>query len=140
MRVERLDHLVLTVTDLAATLSFYTRVCGMSHIVFGDEERHALAFGNQKINLHIWGTEHEPKAALTTPGSADLCFVVDASPQEVVARLTELQVPIEAGPAARVGATGPITSVYVRDPDGNLVELASYPGPQGVSGGPGQQG
>lgn len=136
MRVERLDHLVLTVTDLAATLGFYTRVCGMSHIVFGDEERHALTFGDQKINLHVWGTEFEPKAALTTPGSADLCFVVDARPEEVVAHLADLQVPIEMGPVAREGATGPITSVYVRDPDNNLVELASYAPAGQDDGGP----
>ncbi|HEY9388792.1 MAG TPA: VOC family protein [Mycobacteriales bacterium] len=130
MRVERLDHLVLTVTDLSATLNFYTRVCGMSHIVFGDE-RHALTFGDQKINLHLWGGEIEPRAALATPGSADLCLLVDSAPEQILAHLAELQVPVEQGPVGRTGATGPITSVYVRDPDGNLVELAS---PVGATG------
>ena len=124
MRVKRLDHLVLTVTDLPATLNFYTGVCGMSHVVFG-EGRHALTFGDQKINLHIWGSEFEPRAALATPGSADLCFLVDSTPAQVLAQLADLQVAVERGPVERTGATGPITSVYVRDPDGNLVELAT---------------
>lgn len=126
MRVERLDHLVLTVTDLTATIGFYTTVCGMSHVVFGKDQRHGLTFGQQKINLHVWGSEFEPKAALSTPGSADLCFVVDSAPQQVVERLTELQVPIVAGPGPRNGALGEVTSVYVRDPDGNLIEFACY--------------
>lgn len=130
MRVERLDHLVLTVTDLSATLSFYTRVCGMSHVVF-DDERHALTFGEQKINLHLWGGEIEPRAALATPGSADLCLLVDSTPEQILAHLAELQVSVEHGPVGRTGATGPITSVYVRDPDGNLVELAGPVGPTG---------
>lgn len=124
MRVQRLDHLVLTVTDLPATLDFYTRVCGMSHVVFGDE-RHGLTFGNQRIGLHVWGSEFEPRAALTTPGSADLCFLVDCTPEQVLAHLAELRIPVEHGPVDRTGATGPVSSVYVRDPDNNLVELAA---------------
>lgn len=125
MRVERLDHLVLTVTDVRATLNFYTRVCGMTHVESG-RGRHALAFGDQKINLHVWGGDVEPKAALSTPGSADLCFVVDDEPDAIVSQLTELEIPVAVGPVKRAGAVGPVTSVYVRDPDGNLVELATY--------------
>ncbi|HEX5496856.1 MAG TPA: VOC family protein [Mycobacteriales bacterium] len=138
MRVERLDHLVLTVTDLPATLNFYTQVCGMSPVVFADD-RHGLTFGDQRINLHIWGSEFEPRAALATPGSADLCFLVDSTPEQVLARLAELEVPVEHGPVDKVGATGPIRSVYVRDPDGNLIELATpavsaRPGGAGAAG------
>lgn len=128
MRVERLDHLVLTVTDLQATLDFYTGVCGMSHTTFGDG-RQGLVFGDHRINLHVWGSEIEPRASLATPGSADLCFLVDAEPDEIAARLHELRVPVEQGPVQRHGATGPITSFYVRDPDGNLVELSHPSGP-----------
>lgn len=131
MRVERLDHLVLTVTDPAATVSFYTQVCGMSHTVEQDidGERHSLSFGNQRINLQVWGSVIEPRAAMTAPGSADLCFVVDGTTEEVVAHLNALGTHIEQGPSDQIGANGPMTSVYVRDPDKNLVNLACYAAP-----------
>ena len=115
MRIVALDHLVLTVRDLEATIAFYERL-GMRHVTFG-KGRHALAFGSQKINLHLAGAELEPRAATATPGSADLCFLVDALD---VGGLDVLE-----GPAERDGATGRILSVYVRDPDGNLVELST---------------
>jgi catechol 2,3-dioxygenase-like lactoylglutathione lyase family enzyme len=110
-----LDHLVLTVRDLDATIAFYERL-GMRHVTFG-AGRHALAFGSQKLNLHVAGHEHEPKAARPTPGSADLCFLVD--------ELVTGDLDIVEGPVERAGATGTILSVYVRDPDGNLVELST---------------
>ena len=115
MKVESLDHLVLTVRDLDASVAFYERL-GMRHVVFG-EGRHALAFGNQKINLHLAGFEFEPKATAATPGSADLCFLVD--------ELETACLEIVEGPVERSGATGRIRSIYVRDPDGNLVELST---------------
>ena len=114
MRIESIDHLVLTVRDLDATVAFYERL-GMRHVVF-DADRHALAFGSQKLNLHAAGHELEPRAERPTPGSADLCFLVD--------ELDTAGLEVIEGPVERTGATGRIRSVYVRDPDGNLVELA----------------
>lgn len=127
MRVSRLDHLVLTVVDLEATVDFYTRVLGMAVRSF-DGGRLALRFGDQKINLHEAGHEFAPRARLATPGSADLCFVVEGRLDDWVAHLAELGVPVVEGPVGRTGALGPMTSVYCRDPDGNLVEIASYAG------------
>jgi catechol 2,3-dioxygenase-like lactoylglutathione lyase family enzyme len=101
-------------------------VTGAAHVVFAGG-RHALAFGEQKINLHERGREIEPHALRPTPGSADLCFVVDEPPAALAARLDRIGVPIELGPVERDGARGRITSFYLRDPDGNLVELGSYP-------------
>jgi catechol 2,3-dioxygenase-like lactoylglutathione lyase family enzyme len=124
MKVASLDHLVLTVRDLDAALAFYGDVLGMEIVSFG-AGRKALKFGNQKINLHIAGKEFEPKASRPTPGSADLCFLVEGPLAEVVAELTANHVPIVEGPVRRTGATGPIESVYVRDPDGNLIELSA---------------
>ncbi len=124
MRIEVLDHLVLTVADIDRTRDFYERVLGMEPVVFG-EGRHALAFGAQKINLHEAGREFEPKAAAPTPGSADLCFLTNASVAEVVEHLEANSVEIIEGPVRRTGATGPITSVYFRDPDGNLLEVSN---------------
>ena len=115
MRIVGLDHLVLTVRDLEATIAFYERL-GMRHVTFGDG-RHALAFGTQRINLHVAGHEFEPKAAVPTPGSADLCFLVD--------ELDSSDLDVVEGPVERTGATGRMTSIYVRDPDGNLVELST---------------
>jgi catechol 2,3-dioxygenase-like lactoylglutathione lyase family enzyme len=123
--VDGLDHLVLTVVDLAATTEFYQRVLGMSAEVFGDG-RHALHFGDQKINLHEAGREFEPKAARPTPGSADLCFITRTPLEEVQQHLRTQSVPLELGPVDRTGARGPMRSVYIRDPDGNLVEIATY--------------
>ena len=123
MRIEALDHLVLTVADIDRTRDFYERVLGMELVVFG-EGRHALAFGTQKINLHEVGREFEPKAAAPTPGSADLCFLTNASVAEVVEHLEANSVEIIEGPVRRIGATGPIMPVYFRDPDGNLLEVS----------------
>jgi catechol 2,3-dioxygenase-like lactoylglutathione lyase family enzyme len=123
MRIEVLDHLVLTVADIGRTRDFYERVLGMDPVVFG-EGRHALAFGAQKINLHEAGREFEPKAAAPIPGSADLCFLTDSSVAEVVEHLEANSVEIIEGPVRRTGATGPIMSVYFRDPDGNLLEVS----------------
>jgi catechol 2,3-dioxygenase-like lactoylglutathione lyase family enzyme len=123
--VSSIDHLVLTVADLELTVAWYAQVGGMRHVV-SDAGRHALAFGDQKINLHVQGHEIEPHAARPTPGSADLCFVVDERPDALQARLNGLGIPIELGPVVRAGAAGAITSCYLRDPDGNLVELGSY--------------
>jgi catechol 2,3-dioxygenase-like lactoylglutathione lyase family enzyme len=124
MQIDGLDHLVLTVADVGRTRDFYERVLGMEPVVFG-EGRHALAFGSQKINLHEAGRVFEPKAAVSTPGSADLCFLANASVAEVVEHLRANGVEILEGPVGRTGATGPIKSVYFRDPDGNLIEVAS---------------
>jgi catechol 2,3-dioxygenase-like lactoylglutathione lyase family enzyme len=124
LRAVRLDHLVLTVASIDRTVRFYTAVLGMTEVVFG-EGRRALAFGDQKLNLHQAGHEYEPKAARPTPGSADLCFLTDADPAAVGAWLRARGVAVEEGPVSRTGAVGPITSFYFRDPDGNLVELAT---------------
>lgn len=126
IRIERLDHLVLTVRNMAATCRFYSEALGMDVITFGDH-RTALRFGEQKINLHEAGREHEPKAAVPTPGSGDLCFITGDSVEDVVARLRSLDIDILQGPVTRTGAVGPIESVYVRDPDGNLIEISRYP-------------
>ena len=120
--IRSLDHLVLTVADLDATLEFYTGTLGMRHVQFG--ERHAVGFGAQKINLHIAGHELSPRALRATAGSGDLCFLIDVSLSEAEARLRANKVDIEEGPVPRTGATGPIHSLYVRDPDGNLIELS----------------
>jgi catechol 2,3-dioxygenase-like lactoylglutathione lyase family enzyme len=125
VRIDRLDHLVLTVADLDATIAFYVGVLGMTDTVFADG-RHALTFGDSKINLHPAGHEFEPKALHPQPGSADLCFVVDDPIEEIAGTLTSAGVQIEDGPVDRTGATGPIRSIYVRDPDQNLVELSNY--------------
>lgn len=123
MAVHALDHLVLTVVDLDATIAFYERALGMRAITFEDGRR-ALAFGDQKINLHRAKYEFEPKANRPTPGSGDLCFLTDDPIDGVVDHLRELGVPIVDGPVERTGARSKLLSVYVRDPDGNLVEIA----------------
>jgi catechol 2,3-dioxygenase-like lactoylglutathione lyase family enzyme len=125
MKVNRLDHFVLTVEDIEATVAFYTGVLGMTEVSFGAGRR-ALAFGTSKINLHERGKEFEPKAEHATPGSADICLIVEDDIADVVAQLDAAGVPIEEGPVERTGATGPIVSCYLRDPDRNLVELSNY--------------
>ena len=122
MRVIALDHLVLTVADIDATVVFYERL-GMRGETFGDGRR-ALRFGQQKINLHQAGAEFEPYALRPTPGSADLCFLVEGPLEHVARALADAGVEIELGPVERMGAAGVIDSLYVRDPDGNLVELS----------------
>jgi catechol 2,3-dioxygenase-like lactoylglutathione lyase family enzyme len=122
VRIVALDHLVLTVADVNATVSFYEKL-GMRSEGFGDG-RIALRFGEQKINLHQRGAEITPNAASATPGSADLCFLVANTIEEILGELATLGINVELGPVARTGATSTLTSVYLRDPDGNLVELA----------------
>lgn len=125
MKISRLDHLVLTVRDVEAACSFYSLVLGMEVVTFGGG-RKALLFGSQKINLHEKGSEFEPKAEAPTPGSADLCFISDIPLDQVAEFLREQGVDIEEGPVERTGATGKITSLYIRDPDRNLIEISTY--------------
>jgi catechol 2,3-dioxygenase-like lactoylglutathione lyase family enzyme len=124
IRMDRLDHLVLTVADIERSCRFYADVLGCEIVTFG-QGRFALAFGRQKINLHQAGREFEPKALRPTPGSADLCFIAETPLASVITHLAEAGVAIEEGPVARTGATGPIRSVYLRDPDGNLIEISN---------------
>ncbi len=126
MEISHLDHLVLTVADIDATIAFYGRVLGMRAVTFGNG-RKALAFGNQKINLHQVGREFEPKALRPAAGSGDLCFITRTPMAQVIAHLERCGVPVLEGPVPRTGAAGPILSVYFRDPDGNLVEVSNYP-------------
>jgi catechol 2,3-dioxygenase-like lactoylglutathione lyase family enzyme len=125
VKIDRIDHLVLTVRDIAATCEFYARVLGMEVIAFG-AGRTALRFGRQKINLHQAGHEFEPKAARPTPGSADICLVAAVPLAQVIAHLNACGIPIIEGPTPRTGATGPIRSIYLRDPDFNLIEVSIY--------------
>jgi catechol 2,3-dioxygenase-like lactoylglutathione lyase family enzyme len=125
MKIERLDHLVLTVADLQVTCNFYSQVLGMEVVVFGDR-RYALQFGQQKINLHQAGKEFEPKSTHPTPGSADLCLITTTPLKEVMAHLQACEVEIEQGIVQRTGAMGAIASLYIRDPDGNLLEISNY--------------
>ena len=125
MKVNALDHLVLTVTDMEKTIRFYTKILGMEEVTFGNSFK-ALAFGDQKINLHEYGNEFEPKAAKPCPGSADLCFISATPIQEWQTFLSSNGIPIEEGPVKRTGARGTIHSIYIRDPDGNLIEISNY--------------
>ncbi|WP_323784043.1 VOC family protein [Thalassovita sp.] len=123
-----LDHLVLTVADLSETVAFYSDVLGMRAERFDaadNSNRWALYFGTQKINLHQAGAEFLPKARNATPGSADLCFLSQTPVDDWVLHLAETGVEIEQGPVPRSGATGPIQSIYLRDPDGNLIEISN---------------
>ncbi len=124
IEISHLDHLVLTVHSIEATCEFYGRVLGMEVVTFG-AGRKALAFGGQEINLHEHGHEFEPKASHPTSGSADLCFVTSQPMDVVIQHLAAQGVPVEAGPVARTGARGRLLSVYFRDPDGNLIEVAN---------------
>ncbi|HWU35772.1 MAG TPA: VOC family protein [Methylovorus sp.] len=124
MNIDHLDHFVLTVHDMQATIDFYTQVLGMQHVTFG-QGRHALVFGAQKINLHQYGQEFTPKAGHPTPGSADLCFISATPLQEVIRHLAACGATVIEGPVERTGASGRILSVYLRDPDANLIEIAN---------------
>jgi catechol 2,3-dioxygenase-like lactoylglutathione lyase family enzyme len=126
VRVDRIDHFVLTVRSVEATRDFYSRVLGMEVERFA-EGRTALLFGRQKINLHEAGNEFEPKAKEPVPGSGDFCLVTDVRLERVVEHLDSCGVEIVEGPVTRTGAMGRIESVYFRDPDGNLVEVSNYP-------------
>lgn len=124
---DRIDHLVLTVKSVETTCEFYREALGLEIVTFGAGRR-ALQVGRQKINLHEVGREFEPKARRPTPGSGDFCVVTSRPLTQLVDHLTALGVAIEAGPVERTGATGPIRSIYLRDPDGNLVEVANEDG------------
>ena len=123
--IDRLDHLVLTVADIDRTCAFYCEILGFEITIFG-ADRKALTFGAQKFNLHQLGNEFEPKAACATAGSADLCLITTTPIPDVVSQLELASVSIEEGPVARTGATGPIMSIYIRDPDQNLIEISTY--------------
>lgn len=123
--IDRLDHLVLTTAHEADCVHFYCTVLGMALQTFG-EGRKAFVFNGQKINLHLQGREFEPKAEHPTPGVLDLCFIAAVPLAQVQQRLAAHGVAIECGPVQRTGARGPITSIYVRDPDRNLVEISEY--------------
>jgi catechol 2,3-dioxygenase-like lactoylglutathione lyase family enzyme len=125
INIDRLDHLVLTVKDIDATCTFYSKILGMQVVTFGNG-RKALSFGLQKINLHQHGKEFEPKAQNPTPGSADLCFITSVPLPEVMAHLRSSGIQVLEGPVRRTGAMGPIISLYFRDPDMNLVEVSAY--------------
>lgn len=126
---DRFDHVVLTVADIEATTQFYERALGFQREFFRGPEgqpRHALRFGNQKINLQDRATETPTKAGHPTLGSGDFCLIASRPLDQVIEHLRRESIPIEAGPVARRGAMGPLRSVYFRDPDGNLVEVAEY--------------
>ncbi len=125
LQVDRIDHLVLTVHDVDASCEFYSRVLGMDIVTFGGT-RKALSFGANKINLHQYGHEFEPKAARPTPGSGDLCLITSTPMSDVLAHLQTCGVTVIEGPVKRTGAVGPITSVYFRDSDANLIEVSNY--------------
>lgn len=127
MKVQRIDHVVLTVADLERTIAFFERVLGMTAVSFGDGRR-ALAFGDQKLNLHQAGREFEPKARRPTPGAIDLCFTTDVPLDEVAKHLRSQSIEIELGPVDKVGARRALRSLYFRDPDGNLVEVSNEVG------------
>src|SRR6266567_1896110 len=125
MRIERFDHLVLTVQDIARTCEFYERVLGMQAVTFGDG-RKALQFGQQKINLHEVGKEFEPKALKPVAGSVDLCFITLTPLMQVLEHFQACHVAVIEGPVKKTGAIGTLLSAYIRDPDGNLIEVANY--------------
>ncbi|WP_353979671.1 VOC family protein [Salinicola endophyticus] len=125
MKISHLDHLVLTVADIATTAGFYEKVLGMKVVSFG-AGRIALEFGSQKINLHQLGHEFEPKAQHVGAGSADLCFIIDGELSDAMNHVESQGVAIMEGPVRRTGAQGAITSFYFRDPDGNLIEVSTY--------------
>lgn len=125
MKIDRIDHLVLTVADIEASIAFYTTVLGFDVVTFG-AGRKALVFGRQKINLHQQGKEFEPKADKPTCGSADLCFIAETSVEKIMEELHQKNIPVIEGIVSRTGATGNIRSVYFRDPDQNLIEISNY--------------
>jgi catechol 2,3-dioxygenase-like lactoylglutathione lyase family enzyme len=125
LHVDRLDHLVITVKDINAACEFYTKVLGMEVVTFSGR-RKALAFGSQKINLHEYGQEFEPKAYRPTPGSADMCFITQEPLSEVIEHVRSCGVTIIEGPLVKAGALGSIMSIYFCDPDGNLIEVSNY--------------
>ena len=127
MQINQLDHLVLTVADLNRTVRFYVDILGMKEETFGANRR-ALIFGRQKINLHLHGAEYDPKAHAPTPGSADLCFLASTTIAQIITELRAKNVALESGPVERVGAAGKLRSIYLRDPDRNLIEISNQVG------------
>ena len=125
MKIDSLDHFVLTVKDIAATCDFYSKALGMGVVTFGGD-RKALTFGSQKINLHEQGKEFDPKAHSPMPGSGDICLITSLALPEVIAHLNACNVEIIDGPVKRTGAVGTLLSVYFRDPDLNLIEVSNY--------------
>jgi catechol 2,3-dioxygenase-like lactoylglutathione lyase family enzyme len=125
MKIDRIDHLVLTVNNIETTCDFYSRVLGMQVVSFANG-RKALQFGNQKINLHEFGKEFEPKASHPKPGCADICLIANTDLNAVIMHITACGVDIIEGPVTRTGAVGKIESIYIRDPDGNLIEVSNY--------------
>ncbi len=125
MKIKNIDHIVLTVADINKTIEFYTEIMGFEVVTFG-ENRKALTFGNQKINLHQKGHEFEPKAETPTCGSADLCFIAHTAIHEVLEELKQKNIEVIEGIVDRTGAVGKIKSVYFRDPDQNLIEVSNY--------------
>ena len=125
IRLDHIDHLVLTVENIEQSCAFYSTVLGMRVETF-DGGRKALHFGTQKINLHEAGHEFEPKARKPTSGSADMCFIAVTPPANAIAHLERLGIPIEEGPVKRTGAMGTMMSIYIRDPDDNLIEISNY--------------
>ncbi|HEY9097914.1 MAG TPA: VOC family protein [Thiobacillus sp.] len=123
MQIDAIDHVVLTVRSMPASIAFYTHVLGMREVNFGDN-RKALAFGTSKLNLHEAGREHEPKAH-PAPGAIDLCLLTQTPMAEILSHLADQHIEVELGPVTRTGAQGPLRSVYLRDPDGNLIELSN---------------
>ena len=124
--IDRVDHIVMTTRDLQGCIRFYAEVLGMKLESFQTptEQRQALKFGNQKINLHEWGKEFTPRAHVAAPGTLDLCFIASVPLDQVIAKLKAANIPILEGPVLKTGATSKIRSVYVRDPDLNLVEIS----------------
>lgn len=125
LNIDRIDHLVLTVHNIEQTCGFYHSVLGFKIVTFG-QDRKALSFGNQKLNLHQHGHGFEPKAQHPTPSAIDLCFITETPLADVQRDLASKQIPIEEGPVERIGATGNLLSIYIRDPDHNLIEIANY--------------
>jgi catechol 2,3-dioxygenase-like lactoylglutathione lyase family enzyme len=125
MKVNRIDHLVLTTSDIEQTINFYTTILGME-LISVEGGRKSLRFGTQKINLHEAGQEISPHARHPLPGSTDLCFITETSIQQVVEHLHSSGITLLKGPTKRIGATGPLFSIYIQDPDGNLLELSNH--------------
>ena len=125
MNITKIDHIVMTVSNIEATCAFYTKVLGFEVRHF-KKDRKALHFGHQKINLHLYHKEFKPHANMPTPGSLDLCFISNSDINTILSHIIAQGVVIEEGPVERTGAMGPINSIYIRDPDLNLIEIATY--------------
>lgn len=124
--LDRIDHVVINCRDVEATAAWYERVLGLGREVFGPDRRIALSLGNQKLNLRPAGADNWPTGAVDAPGSLDICFITEGDLKTAAQRLRDCGVEITAGPVPKTGALGPMMSVYCRDPDGNLIEIASY--------------